>query len=191
MPNLNLTIFRFINGGPDAIQPLMSFFSQGINLWPVRILLLVSVILLIRKGGPARLAAIQALIAFPIANFSTDLLKAFAAAPRPCNELADVLAHGIGCSSSMGTASAHSANMAAVAFVFVYHLKEKGLPWVVVALITGLSRVYHGAHYPSQVVLGWTCGVLVAFLVTTIGSRILRGRSAVEPLTHTDESVQP
>jgi undecaprenyl-diphosphatase len=69
--------------------------------------------------------------------------------------------------------------MAAVAFVFVYHLGWWGSPWVVVALLTGISRIYHGAHYPYQVLLGWTCGLVVAFLITKAAELIRRKRSDV------------
>ena len=150
----------------------MRFFSEGSNWLWVRLALGALILALILAKGRGRSAAVQALIAFPLANLITDLLKKNLPMPRPCNELANVLGHGIGCSGSMGTASAHSANMAAVAYVFVYHLKWWGSPWVVVAFLTGLSRVYHGAHYPSQVLFGWTCGVVAAFAVTKIAERI-------------------
>lgn len=189
MGGLNESLFRLINGGPDSLEPLMRFFSEGINQLWVRLILLALIAWLIKVGGSARLAAIQSLIAFPLANLTTDLFKAFAPAPRPCSELLNVLPHGIGCSGSMGTASAHSANMAAIAFVFVYHLRLKGTPWILVALLTGYSRVYHGAHYPSQVLLGWFCGLMIAFLVTTIGQRILLSRSNVNNLKSPDGQI--
>ena len=50
----------------------------------------------------------------------------------------------------------------------------------VLALLTGLSRIYVGAHYPSQVLLGWVCGALCALIaVYTWGAyaRLRSGRS--------------
>ena len=151
----------------------MRIFSEGSNWTWVRLALGALVLALILAKGRGRVAAIQALLAFPLANLITDLFKKGVPMPRPCNDLADVLGHGIGCSESMGTASAHSANMAAVAFVFVYHLRWWGSPWVLIALLTGVSRLYHGAHYPYQVLLGWTCGVVAAIAVTK-GAELIR-----------------
>jgi undecaprenyl-diphosphatase len=77
---------------------------------------------------------------------------------------------------SYGTASAHAANMAAVAFVTTYFLGKWGYPWIVVAFLTGLSRIYMGLHYPSQVLLGWFCGAFSAFLVIKTWEAYLRVR---------------
>lgn len=174
---LNESILRGINHWPEGITPFMRFFSEATNWLWVKLALGALVVALIFSKGRGRAAAIQALIAFPLANLITDLFKKGIPMPRPCNELADVLGHGIGCSESFGTASAHSANMAAVAFVFVYHLRWWGSPWVLVALFTGLSRMYHAAHYPYQVLLGWTCGIFAAFVVTK-GAELLRRKPA-------------
>ncbi|MGV3618391.1 MAG: phosphatase PAP2 family protein [Fimbriimonas sp.] len=185
MGALNESVFRAVNGWPTGLTPLMRFFSEGSNWTWVRIALGTLVLALIFARGRGRAAAIQALLAFPLANGITDLFKKGLPMPRPCNDLSNVLGHGIGCSESMGTASAHSANMAAVAFVFVYHLGWWGSPWVLVALLTGISRMYHGAHYPYQVLLGWTCGVVAAFVITKAAELIRKKRADVS----TEESA--
>jgi len=69
--------------------------------------------------------------------------------------------------------------MAVVAFVFAYHLRWWGSPWVIVAVMTGLSRIYNGVHYPYQVLLGWTCGVVAGILVTKTWELIQKKRGAV------------
>jgi len=159
----------------------MRFFSEATNhLW-VKIALAALLIALIVRGGKARRCGVQALIAFPISDGLTNVLKHVWPMHRPFQEMspAECILRA-GWSDSAGTASAHSANMAVVAYIFVYHLGWKGSPWVLVALITGFSRVYNGVHYPYQVLFGWTCGLLVGFLVTRIGELILRKPSNVE-----------
>jgi undecaprenyl-diphosphatase len=175
--DLNRHVFDAINGWPDSFTPFLPFFSIAMSYVWVKIVLGALLIGLAWRAGPTRRTAVQALIAFPIANGMTDLFKHYAGTPRPCSELAHVALHGIGCSGTMGTASAHSANMAAVAFVFVYHLRWWGSPWVLIAILTGLSRIYIGAHYPAQVLLGYTCGVAAAAAVTLGWSRFQAQRN--------------
>lgn len=176
---LNRAVFEWINQWPDALAPFLRFFSIATNFLAFKIFLAVLVIVMVAAGGKWRRAAVQSLIAFPIANFLTDLWKHGLPENRPCIDLVGTRLHGIGCSDSFGTASAHSANMAAVAFVMTYHLKGWGSPWIVVAILTGFSRSYVGAHYPYQVLLGWLCGVVAAWVVTKTWDEIVRRRVGV------------
>jgi undecaprenyl-diphosphatase len=160
--HLNLELFRAVNGSPDSLRPFLTFWSVATNLLWVKIALGALIVGMVWRPGNARQAAIRALIAVGIANTMTDQFKRYDGMLRPCIELADWVYHGVGCGNPMGTASAHSANMAAVALVFVIYLRWWGAPWVVVALLTGLSRVYVGAHYPYQVLLGFLCGIVGA-----------------------------
>jgi len=143
----------------------MRFFSEATNYLWFKLLLVAMLAGMIWRSVRSRTAAIQALIAFPLANLLTDQFKHFLPELRPFKEHVDVIQHGFGWSDSFGTASAHSANMAAVAFVFIYQLGWWGMPWAFVALFTGLSRIYGGVHYPHQVLLGWTCGLTIAAFV--------------------------
>lgn len=157
-------LFRTINNGPEAFAPLMRFFSEATNYPWFKVLAVVLVVaLLIRKGAGARVA-VQGLVAFPLANGITDLFKYWIPEARPFQELSSVLLRA-GWSDSAGTASAHSANMAAIAFVAVYHLRWWGAPWILFAILTGISRSYNGVHYPHQVLLGWMCGAFSGWLI--------------------------
>lgn len=126
--------------------------------------------------GPTFLA----LLAVGVANATTDVMKAVFQATRPCVELTDVHLR-VGKLTSFGTASAHSANMAAVAMVFWMRFKWASAPWILAALFTGLSRVYVGVHYPYQVVLGWIVGAFCAYVVMKTWSVYEQRRSFKEP----------
>jgi undecaprenyl-diphosphatase len=150
----------WINGWPDWLSPFLTFFSIAMQYIVVKLFFAALLIGMIVRGGRARAAAILALVACGIGNGLTDVLKHKFPMHRPFQpEALGVLIHTrVGTTPSMGTASAHAANMAALAIVTTLMLGRWGWPWIGVALLTGLSRVYVGAHFPSQVLLGWTCG---------------------------------
>jgi undecaprenyl-diphosphatase len=55
--------------------------------------------------------------------------------------------------------------MAAVAVAMTLNLKWWGVPWIIIAVLTGISRIYCGAHFPGQVLWGWCVGIAVGFAV--------------------------
>jgi undecaprenyl-diphosphatase len=159
----------------------MRYLSTAHDGWPFRIAMLLIVILMVWRGGAFRRAAILALIAFPITDFLCTTAKKLFPMHRPFQELADVAVR-VGRSNSMGTASSHAGNMAAVATVMTLTLGWRwGTPWIVLAALVGISRVYVGVHYPSQVLFGWIIGVLVGFAADRIA------RALIKPRTSSDE----
>jgi undecaprenyl-diphosphatase len=161
---MNEALFRWINGWPEGWSGFFWFLSEATKQNWVRIVLGAFVLAMLLAGSKTRRATIMALIAWGLANAMTDVLKFGISTLRPCVELADVHLR-VGRLTSFGTASAHAANMAAVAFAFTATLGRWGWPWIAIALLVGLSRIYVGVHYPSQVLLGWACGAFAGFLV--------------------------
>ncbi|MCL6624021.1 MAG: phosphatase PAP2 family protein [Fimbriimonadales bacterium] len=165
-------LFVGINSGwaHPWLDPLFVFFSLGIKeLW-LRLFFggLFVGLLFFRT---TRFTALGAVGAWLLANEVTDAFKYFLPVPRPCVELGtSEVRLLVPLLTSSGTVSAHSAAMASVAFVFAWRHRWWVVPWVVVALLTGLSRIYVGVHYPSQVLLGWMLGVLCAYGVLKVGS---------------------
>jgi undecaprenyl-diphosphatase len=181
-------LFHAINDWPDSISPFLTFFSNAMNYPAVKIVLGILLLVLIAAGARTRRTAIQALIAFPIANGMTELFKNYLPEHRPYQDMPGAVHLHVTTSPSFGTASAHAANMAAVAFVFAYHLRWWGSPWVAIAILTGFSRVYVGVHYPYQVLLGWTCGIVAALAVTKGWDLIQTKRSSVIVAKKQDEN---
>jgi undecaprenyl-diphosphatase len=171
------SIFYRINHADEAWAPLMKFMSQGLNYWPTKLLLALLVGWLIWKAGSHRKAAITALVGFLVSDGTCTLLKSQFPMPRPFKdpEMLEVVLR-IGKKSDnvgFGTASSHSANMAAVAIAFWLCLGWRwGLPWAVVALLTGISRIYNGVHFPYQVALGWTVGTVMTSLIWLIITKL-------------------
>jgi undecaprenyl-diphosphatase len=162
--DLDHTIFGWINHWPEALSPVFVFFSEAIKGKVTRIVLGLFVIALIAAGKQTRKTVVLALVAWPLANGLTDVLKNAFHGIRPDVDYPGVIER-VGHLGSYGTASAHAANMAAIAFVFTYYLRWWGVPWIFIAIITGFARIYVGVHYPSQVLLGWACGLFCGLLV--------------------------
>ncbi|MCW5935825.1 MAG: phosphatase PAP2 family protein [Fimbriimonadaceae bacterium] len=201
MNALDRAVFDWINRWPESLSGFFVFFSLGIKLLGVRIgFLLVVLALLYRKE--TRKALFLALASWPLANGLTEALKYGLQWPRPSGALADMVDAGHSLASalaahpevvvrveplgSFGTASSHAANMAALATVFTMLHGKWGWPWIAIALVTGVSRIYVGVHWPSQVLLGWACGVFCGVLTVRTfeaGSRLWQGRRrSREPL---------
>lgn len=161
MGGLDEQLFRSINSWPESLAPVFWFFSEGSKEPRVRLAMVLFAAYLFVSSPARRKAVVQVLLSFLLANGLTDLLKVGFKVARPCVELADIVVR-VGPLTSYGTASAHSANMAATAFVMTYYFRWWGVPWILIAFLTGLSRVYVGVHYPSQVLLGWVVGLVAS-----------------------------
>lgn len=103
-----------------------------------------------------------------IMDFLGARLKALVARPRPCMALSD-LHQLVACGGAFSFPSNHAVNTAtAAAFFHVLYPRSGWISWPLVWLI-GLSRVFIGAHYVTDVVGGWAlggcCGAGAAWLL--------------------------
>ena len=188
MRELDQTVFRAINQGPEWLDVPMLFLSEGNKWWWVRIALLALFVFFLWRPK-LRTPAWLAMVAWPVANAACDFLKYGLQAKRPSVDFAEAVCRKWGnepilCSlaeerwTSFGTASAHSATMMSIAVVFMFFDKRVGIAWSVVAVLTGISRIYVGAHYPSQVVFGWAVGAFIAFVAVKSYRAFIKVRSA-------------
>jgi undecaprenyl-diphosphatase len=186
-------IFDGINKWPQDWNGFLTFFSIALSLPAVKIFFGLLIIGMLWRSQKTRKTVLLALVSIGIANTITNVAKEGFPMNRPFQDMGyvkeeaqfnDMFDHRVylrvGHSNSKGTASAHSANMAALAFAFCYFLGWWGTPWIAVALLTGISRVYTGAHYPSQVLMGWACGIFAAFVVIKTWEAFVRGRTGVQ-----------
>ncbi len=179
---LDRQLFYAINGWPEALAPVFWFFSEATKQGWVRVALAVLFLAMLWRSPRSRVAALLAIAAVGLSNELCDILKNVFMMPRPSVELPDAIVRTARL-TSFGTASAHSANMAAVAWVLTARLGRWGWVWIPVALVTGISRVYNGVHYPYQVLLGWGVGIVCGLFVDRIARVWEKRRARVETET--------
>ena len=71
--------------------------------------------------------------------------------------------------------SGHSANAVTVYGSLAVHEKKRRLLWtlaIVLPLLVGFSRVFVGAHFPTDVLCGWLLGALIVALIPWLRRRI-------------------
>lgn len=173
-------------GHPDV--PLGPLWLQGamrdvtsLGSSTVLVLIVAAVIvylLLIRKAG----TALFILVAVAGGQALSSLLKAGVDRPRP-----DLVSHLV-TETSLSFPSSH-AMVSAVTYLTLGSLAARFLPGrttkifvlclaVLTTLLVGVSRVYLGVHWPSDVLAGWCAGFAWAMLCW-LAARLLERRHAV------------
>jgi undecaprenyl-diphosphatase len=111
-------------------------------------------------------------------QFSSSLLKPFFKRLRPCHvdEFQSWIHLPAGCGGQFGFCSSHAANSFAIAVGFYLLTKNKsaGLALVLWASIVSYSRIYLGAHYPLDVIVGAFVGGIGAWGLFRAYERLIK-----------------
>jgi len=174
------SLFRAINrfAGQSAwLDGLALNLSTSSLLWVPGIVLAGFWLWLSRReallGAPVLAATIG------IADFLGARLKDLIARPRPCSSLIDIQQVEAACGKVFSFPSNHAINTAvAAAFLQVLYPRSGWVSWPLVGLI-GLSRVYIGAHYVTDVLGGWVIGGLFGAVAAWLLLRYSRVRASM------------
>ena len=168
-PSWDADLFKFIN---EAHQPWldgpMEIISGKLTWIPLYALLIYY---LYKKFSQAVWKAIVYLLSTILFadQFSSSLLKPLFKRLRPCHveEFQSWIHLPDGCGGLYGFCSSHSANAFAVAIGCYLVTKNKpiGLLLLIWATLIAYSRIYLGAHYPLDVLMGAIIGGLGAFIL--------------------------
>ena len=92
-----------------------------------------------------------------------QIIKPFFARPRPCHVLEDVVIFSR-CSSNSSFPSNHASNIFAAATIMGGAYRHVIFLAYGIAFLVGLSRIYLGVHYPSDVLAGAIIGTCFGLL---------------------------
>lgn len=183
----NKILFFFNNTlRSDILDGLFVFLSDRTNLWVLIPVLAVTLYIMYKKDSKPdykRLlfVVVTAGIAVGLSDIiSSRVIKPLFERPRPCQVLEGlyfwrykaqewVITDGIkSFKSSFSFVSSHASNSMAAAAVLCIYYRKYCYVFVITSILIGLSRMYLGVHYPSDVLSGWIFGYLTAFVTLRI-----------------------
>jgi undecaprenyl-diphosphatase len=177
-PAWDSDLFRFIN---EAHQPWldgpMEIISGKLTWIPLYGLLIY--LLHKRFQTNSRKALIYLISTVVFADqFSSSLLKPLFKRLRPCHveEFQSWIHLPAGCGGLYGFCSSHAANAFAIAAGYYLLTKNKfaGLALLLWASLISYSRIYLGAHYPLDVIVGAFVGSVGAWGLFIIYERLIK-----------------
>lgn len=136
----------------------------------VVVLVAVMVLLAVRRFGQAAMVGIGSLVGYWIMVG----LKAITERARP--PAADALVHESSWSFPSGHAMMSAIVLGLVAVTVFWNTGWRWVLWLagLASLVIGLSRVYLGAHWLSDVVAGWVIGIAWVLLMAWLFRRFRR-----------------
>ena len=172
-----LWIQEFLRGA--VLDPIVSFYTQLGNaglLW-----IALSLLLLIwpktRRAGFAGLVALLLSLIF-----TNGILKHLVSRPRPWLTLTGLVPLVVEKDpNSFPSGHTCAAFAAAVAWWRTLPDRRLKVAGLVLAVLMGLSRLYVGVHYPSDVLGGAVFGTLYGLLAVFIVSRLRPVKKTVSP----------
>jgi len=150
--------------GVDAVMLFITFLG---NVQTILVLALVALIVtLLSRRYEAAVLLVFALLA---SSLFFSAIKLLVGRPRPLFENARIVQGGF--SFPSGHAVVSATFYGTIAFLLIHALSRESLKVLVgliaalLVLAIGISRIYLGVHYPSDVVAGWVAGVFWLLLV--------------------------
>lgn len=160
--NLDWSIFRWFNQelASPVLDRLAPFLSDQ-KTWWVTAVVLLGLSFLLKKWAWTRAILMGALVLGLTDAFASQVIKPAVGRVRPCHQTEVRLVTGH-CGGLNGFPSNHAANGAAVAAVVAGFLSTSAFAVTMgIVVLVGLSRIYLGVHFASDVLAGFILGGLM------------------------------
>ncbi|PWT72670.1 MAG: hypothetical protein C5B60_09295 [Chloroflexi bacterium] len=148
----------------DQVMYLITFLG---SVQTIVVLTAVVVLVALVAGRPR--SAVLVVLAVVAGALFFELVKLLVQRPRPLLEDARIVQGGFSFPSGHSTVSATL--YGTVAYLLIRNLRQNrwkvliGVATALLVLAIGVSRIYLGVHYPSDVLAGWAAGALWVVLV--------------------------
>ena len=169
--NLDESVFRALNqaGSNLALDTVMVALTM---IGMTYILVFAGPVLWWRKH---RELGFDVIVLIIISDLVVESLKLLIMRERPLSVIDDVHTLSWGpftTASTFSMPSGHASRMFAVAALVAFGTKRSvGASALILAALVGLSRIYLGMHWPTDVLAGALLGVLLAVVMRWIGKR--------------------
>ncbi|MDQ3093734.1 MAG: flippase-like domain-containing protein [bacterium] len=160
--SLERPLFDAVNNWPKLFYPVFFAATQFGGMGSLLLWLIIGWYLVNRR------AAIISVSAGILSWFLAKVVKDFIERGRPGSLIDDIQLFGeqIG---GYGFPSGHATLAAACATVLHYQVEPKYRRYLVLLVVlVGISRIYLGAHFPLDIVGGWSLGMLVGSIMVLI-----------------------
>ena len=158
LQSIDTALFRFINGTVQNpfFDTLMLLLAGG--TWFIALVLLMGAVLAWKGGVRGRLCVLMLAVSIGLCDgVVSNSIKKGVKRVRPCAALKDVR-ELVGCGRSGSLPSSHTSNCTAATVVLWLFYRRSLRAALPVMLLVGFSRVYLGAHYPGDVLVGMALG---------------------------------
>ncbi|MEU9011789.1 phosphatase PAP2 family protein [Streptomyces sp. NPDC048479] len=165
-----VSIITVAGNAPAWLDSVLSAWSTyGLALFAV---LMLAAWWRVRPGASPRTAMALAAPLIVVAAFIADtMIKSLVSEQRPCRTLHTVTLEACPPMGDWSFPSNHAAIAAAAAVAIWFTHRRLGAIAVPAALLMAFSRVWVGAHYPHDVIVGLIVGAAVAWPLTLAARR--------------------
>ncbi|MBD3370787.1 alpha/beta fold hydrolase [Candidatus Fermentibacteria bacterium] len=162
--SLLTVVMRFLTNVDNWI-PFLSVLVVLLLLWgrAVPRLLPVNRRRAILMGTNSRVVLISLVLAVGASDLLANRIKYAVRRSRPCKDprTSQLVEQRWHVHANKSFPSSHASNSAAMATVIALFYPSLGGAAYLLAFLVGLSRIYLGVHYPSDVMVGWFLGITI------------------------------
>ena len=161
----DLPVFNFINHTLSC-RPLNLLMPVVSRLGGGELYFLLGILLLFSGKREIKMLGITLLAGLTISYYVTAVLKILIARPRPFIAFTNVILLGP-MEKSYSFPSNHAVTAFMAASLLISRFRMRAL-FYSLAVLAGLSRIYIGVHYPSDIIGGAIIGLIIGLFLVKI-----------------------